>query len=125
MSAGGEDSGPRGALRMDPDRWGGQLSPLGPISAAWLLPGRWVSLGSGFILLVWPRGAWEPRAEAQPCLHTQVGSWHLLGDSGADEGNLAERAGISLCTCKCLDLLQGGVLVVWSGPGFAHVSVQT
>ena len=62
---------------------------------------------------------WRP----SPRLLTQVGSRHLLGDLGADEGDLAERAGISLCACKCLDLVQGRVFVVWSGPGFAHVSV--
>lgn len=77
--------------------------------------------------MVWPRVAWEPLAEAQRPLHTQVGSWHLLGDSGADEGDLAERAGIRLCTCKCSDLVQGKVFaepqplgILW----FLHLSLD-
>ena len=44
-----------------------------------------------------------------PAPPTQVSSWHRLGDSEADEGDLAERAGIRLCTCKCSDLVQGRV----------------
>ena len=58
---------------MDPDRWGGQLSLLGPVSAVappWTVgfPRVWLHPPgeAGREHVVWPRVTWEPRMEAQP-----------------------------------------------------------